>query len=87
MFALRGEQIRAARALKRWSRKKLAQEASRFHSVSEETIRDWEGVDGVINATTARVDAVRRAFDDAGVELLNHGSPGARLRAVPTADS
>ncbi|WP_042443031.1 MULTISPECIES: helix-turn-helix domain-containing protein [unclassified Azospirillum] len=82
MFALRGEQIRAGRALKRWSRKQLAQEASRFHPVSEETIRDWEGIDGVINATTARANAVVRAFDEAGVELLNHGAPGARLRAV-----
>ncbi|NUB25102.1 helix-turn-helix domain-containing protein [Azospirillum brasilense] len=77
---LLGEQLRAGRALLRWGQAKLAGEASKIHPVSAETIGRWEGINGVINAQSAAVDAVVRTLDAHGVELLNHGSPGARLR-------
>lgn len=87
VFVLRGEQVRAGRALVRWSRKRLSEEASKFAPVSEETVRDWERIDGPINATTGRVNAVIQAFAAHGVELLNHDAPGARLRLVSTASN
>lgn len=83
---LLGEQLRAARALLRWSQDKLATEASRIHPVSPDAIKKWEATNGPINATTARVDAVLRTIDAAGIELLNHGQPGARLKAQPAKD-
>ena len=76
---LRSEQVRAARAILRWSQTKLSEEASKFAPVSMETIRRWEGLDGPINATTVTTDAVVRAFAAHGVELLNGDSPGARM--------
>ncbi|MFP5512326.1 MAG: hypothetical protein ACLGJC_04505 [Alphaproteobacteria bacterium] len=80
MLELKGEQLRAARALLRWPQQKLAEEASQFSPVSANTIKRWEAIDGPINATTATVNAVLRALTAAGVELLNDGAPGARLR-------
>ncbi|WP_349595062.1 helix-turn-helix domain-containing protein [Azospirillum argentinense] len=83
---LRGEQLRAARALLRWSQKKLADEASKISPVSSDTIKRWEAIDGVVNATTTAVSAVVRTIEKAGVELLNDGQPGARLvRTNPSA--
>ena len=76
---LQGEQLRAARALLRWSQSKLAAQASTISPVSAETIGRWEAINGTINAQSAAVDAVVRTLEAAGVELLNHGAPGARL--------
>lgn len=80
VLELKGEQLRAARALLRWPQQKLAEEASQFSPVSANTIKRWEAIDGPINATTATVNAVLRVLTAQGVELLNDGAPGARLR-------
>ena len=71
-------QMRAARALLRWSALDLAK-ASR---VGVATIRRVEVVDGEIPVTLANEAALRLALESAGVEFIdeNGGGPGVRLR-------
>jgi hypothetical protein len=73
-----GAQIRAARALLRWSAADLVRESG----VSHATIHRAEAVDGKTTMTFANASAVRRALETAGIELLdeNGGGPGARLK-------
>ena len=73
-----GAQIRAARALLRWSGADLVRESG----VSHATIHRAETVNGRTAMTFANASAIRRAFEAAGVELLDEdgGGPGARLR-------
>jgi transcriptional regulator with XRE-family HTH domain len=73
-----GVQIRAARALLRWSGSDLVRESG----VSHATIHRAEAINGKTAMTFANASAIRRAFEAAGVELLdeNGGGPGARLR-------
>lgn len=80
IIELQGEQLRAARALLRWSQRRLSDETSQLHPVSADTIKRWEGIDGAINATSAGIAAVIRTLQAQGVELLNDGAPGARIR-------
>ena len=71
-------QMRAARALLRWSALDLA-EASK---VGVATIRRVEVVEGEIPVTLANEAALRQAFEAAGVEFIdeNGGGAGVRLR-------
>jgi len=64
-------QIRAARALLDWSQPKLAEAAK----LSLPTISRMEGPLGPSRSTLANVEAVRRAFEDAGVVFLDAGEP------------
>jgi hypothetical protein len=75
---LTSDQVRAARALLRWS----AEDLSRQSSVSLRTIRRAELAEGHTAMTTANNLAVRRALESAGVEFIdeNGGGPGVRLR-------
>ena len=75
---LTSPQIRAARALIRWS----AEELSRHSSVSLRTIRRAELADRQTTMTAANDLAVRRALEAAGVEFTdeNGGGVGVRLR-------
>ena len=75
---LTSAQIRAARALLRWSAEELAQESV----VGVTTIRRAEVTDGETSMTAANDLAVRRALEAAGVEFIdkNGGGPGVRLR-------
>jgi transcriptional regulator with XRE-family HTH domain len=77
MKTILGAQIRAARALLRWA----ASDLVRKSGVSLSTIHRAEAVDGETAMTIANATAIRRAFEDAGVELINgdSGGPGARL--------
>jgi hypothetical protein len=68
-------QIRAARALLRWS----AEDLSRESSVSLRTIQRAELADGETRLTVANNLAVRRALESAGVEFTNGGQPGVKL--------
>ena len=74
---LTSDQLRAARALVRWS----AEDLSRHSSVSLRTIRRAELAEQV-TMTNANNLAVRRALEGAGVEFIdeNGGGPGVRLR-------
>jgi hypothetical protein len=69
---LTGRQIRAARALIRWS----AEELSRECAVSLRTIQRAELVDGKTSMTPANDLAVRRALESAGVEFLDGNGDG-----------
>jgi hypothetical protein len=75
---LTSAQIRAARALLRWSAEDLARDAS----LGVTTIRRAELTEGETSMTTANDLAVRRALEAAGVEFIdeNGGGPGVRLR-------
>jgi len=75
---LTSDQVRAARALVRWSAEDLSQRSS----VSLRTIRRAELAEQVMTMTNANNLAIRRALEDAGVEFIdeNGGGPGVRLR-------
>jgi transcriptional regulator with XRE-family HTH domain len=75
---LTSAQIRAARALLRWSAEDLARETS----LSVATIRRAELAEDETSMTTANGMAVRDALEMAGVEFIdeNGGGPGVRLR-------
>ena len=71
-------QLRAARALLRWSAVDLAQASK----VGVATIRRVEVMEGQIPVTSANEAAIRRALEAAGVEFIdeNGGGAGVRLR-------
>ena len=71
-------QLRAGRALVRWS----AEELARASLVGLTTIRRAELTEEETSMTAANDLAVRRALEAAGVEFIdeNGGGPGVRLR-------
>jgi hypothetical protein len=71
-------QLRAARALLRWSALDLAKASK----VGVATIRRVEVVEGEIPVTLANEAALRRALETAGVDFIdeNGGGPGVRLK-------
>ena len=71
-------QVRAARALLRWTALDLAATSK----VGVATIRRMEVIDGEIPVTAANEAAIRRALEAAGVEFIdeNGGGPGVRLK-------
>src|SRR5271170_1089539 len=73
-----GSQIRAARALLKWSAADLASESS----LGVNTIRRAEAADESTSLTAANELAIRRALEAAGVDFIdeNGGGPGVRLR-------
>jgi ribosome-binding protein aMBF1 (putative translation factor) len=75
---LTSAQMRAARALLRWSAEDLASKSA----VGVTTIRRAELTEHKTSMTTANDLAIRRALEDAGVEFIdeNGGGPGVRLR-------
>src|ERR1700735_460801 len=78
LIPLTSAQIRAARALIRWS----AEDLARASAVGLTTIRRAELTDSQTSMTAANDLAVRRALEAAGVEFIdeNGGGPGVRLR-------
>ena len=75
---LAASQIRAARALLRWTANDLAREAV----LGRNTILRAEAADDHTSLTAANDLALRRALEAAGVEFIdeNGGGPGVRLR-------
>jgi hypothetical protein len=75
---LTSAQIRAARALIRWSAEDLANHCA----VSVTTIRRAELMPSATALTRANDAAIRQALEKAGVEFIdeNGGGPGVRLR-------
>jgi transcriptional regulator with XRE-family HTH domain len=71
-------QLRAARALLRWSALDLAKASK----VGVATIRRVETIEGEIPVTAANEAALRATLESAGVEFIeeNGGGPGVRLR-------
>jgi transcriptional regulator with XRE-family HTH domain len=76
-----GSQIRAARAILRWSGETLAEKAG----VGIQTIKRMEAVDGVPPGRAVTVSDVQRALETAGIEFIdeNGGGPGVRLSERP----
>ena len=76
---LTSAQIRAARALIRWS----AQELANVSSVGVTTIRRAELTQSETKLTRANDQAIRRTLEAAGVEFIDAegGGPGVRLRS------
>jgi hypothetical protein len=75
---LTSAQIRAARALLRWS----AEELARASALGITTIRRAELTENETSLTAANDLAVRRTLEGAGVEFIeeNGGGAGVRLR-------
>jgi transcriptional regulator with XRE-family HTH domain len=71
-----GSQLRAARALVRWSIEDLA-ESSR---VAVTTITHAEAQDGPVSVTAADTQAMRRALEGAGVEFIAEDGGGIGVR-------
>jgi len=74
-----GAQVRAAKALIKWSGSDLAQNAN----VSISSIRRIEAVDGVPDSTSVKVlNSIQKALEAAGIEFLGspEDGPGVRLR-------
>ena len=78
---LTSAQIRAARALLRWS----AEDLARHCPVSVTTIRRAELTPSTTALTRVNDHVIRQALEQAGVEFIDAdgGGPGARLRAPP----
>ncbi len=53
--------------------------ADRSH-VGVATVRRAEAVDGPVPVTPANAEAIARALEDAGIELINGDAPGVRLK-------
>jgi transcriptional regulator with XRE-family HTH domain len=75
---LTGAQIRAGRALIRWSADELAKRCK----LGRITITRAESVDGKPSMTDANSETIRRIFEAAGVEFIpeNGGGAGVRLK-------
>ena len=73
-----GAQLRAGRALIRWSAEELANRSK----IGVATVRRAELQDGTPGITAANADALQRALETAGVEFIaeNGGGAGVRLR-------
>jgi ribosome-binding protein aMBF1 (putative translation factor) len=73
---LTSDQIRAARAILKWSAEDLARESG----VAYSTIRRMEGADGIPSTSAKNLAAVQGALEQAGVEFTDGDAPGVRLR-------
>ena len=74
-----GSQVRAAKALLRWSGDDLAKKAV----IAISTIRRIEAEDGVLSTANIKtIDAVQKALEQAGVEFIGtpDHQPGVRLK-------
>jgi hypothetical protein len=75
-------QIRAARALIRWTAEDLAREAN----LGIATIRRAEATDGPLQMTVSNLAAVRRTLEAAGIEFIfnDDGGLGVHVRRIST---
>ncbi len=70
------DQIRAARSLLRWTGKELAEKSG----VGFSTLMRLEAEEGVPNAQAKTLEALRKAFEDAGVEFIGTPESGAGVK-------
>ena len=76
LIVITGRHIRAARALLGVSQSELAKKAK----VALRTLSRMEESDGAVSARTATLNQVIAALEKAGVEFLDDGQPGVRLK-------
>ena len=76
--SISSDQIRAARALLRWSAQKLAAESG----VGIATIKRYEVMEGVPAGNSRVINALRAALESGGVEFIGspEDGPGVRMR-------
>ena len=72
-------QIRAARALIKWTGKELAAASG----VAFSTLMRLEMGEGVPGAQAKTLDAIQKAFEEAGVEFIGFPENGAGVRWKP----
>ena len=70
------DQIRAARALLRWSGKDLAEKTGLGFS----TLMRLEVLDGVPSAQAKTLEIIQKTFEDAGIEFIGSPESGAGVR-------
>ena len=77
-----GAQIRASRAVLRWSAEVLAAQAQ----VGVQTIKRLEATDGVPSGRSTTLHDVQSALEAAGIEFIGTpmDGPGIRIRIPPT---
>ncbi|WP_318012997.1 MULTISPECIES: helix-turn-helix transcriptional regulator [unclassified Mesorhizobium] len=75
-------QIRAARALLQWDQKALAERSK----VSLATIKRLEPLPGPLRANRVTIDALRRAFESAGIQFIPENGGGAGVRLASRSD-
>lgn len=80
-LVLTGSQIRAARALLRWSAHELAERSG----ISYAALQRAERVDDMPNMQTRNLLAIKTTLEAGGVEFVDgtysgHGGPGVRMR-------
>ena len=70
-------QIRAARGLLDWSRRELAEKSG----VGFSSLLRLESFDGIPSSNVKTLEALKKAFEDAGVEFIGspNDRPGVRL--------
>jgi len=73
------DQIRAARALLRWSGKDLAEKTGLGFS----TLMRLEVLDGVPSAQAKTLENIQKAFEKAGIEFIGSPEDGAGVRWRP----
>lgn len=75
-----GNQLKAARALAGLDQGELARRAGvNINTIGAMEKRGSE----MLSSGLDKITAVMRALEDAGIEFLNHGQPGVRLRKGP----
>jgi transcriptional regulator with XRE-family HTH domain len=74
------ELIKAARALLGWSQKDLAEKSG----VPYATLSKLEAREGPMTTRGGTEEKLRAALETAGIEFLNHGRPGVRMRVPGT---
>jgi len=72
-------QIRAGRALLKWTGADLAEKSG----VAFSTIMRMESADEVPNGTMKTIEAIKKAFEDAGIEFIGTPEFGAGVRWKP----
>jgi transcriptional regulator with XRE-family HTH domain len=76
LITVTGRQLRAARVLLNWEQIELSKKAK----VAIGTIRRMESFDGPVGSRTETLRKVVGAFEKAGIEFLDDGQPGVRVK-------
>jgi transcriptional regulator with XRE-family HTH domain len=69
-------QIRAARGLLNWSRRELAEKSG----VGFSSLLRLESFDGIPSSNVKTLEALKKAFEEAGVEFIGTPESGAGVR-------
>lgn len=69
-------QIRAARAMLKWSIAYLSEQSE----IGTSTLKRMEAIDGVPSTHVRTLESVQKAFEEAGVEFLGSPESGAGVR-------